>query len=161
MIWPGKRELEERFRCWFLAFLEGAGRLSSSFHSTLLSWRHTGFPVDATQRVAAGERGRLGRWVLVGTEIASQRQIPASLGGRIPADASPFRCQIRRAEFASLERRGERASDRSSRGLPPLFSISVAEPSFAAIIPHAMKPRAIHRLTNLSLRSLRSRHTYS
>ena len=51
VIWPGRRELEERFRRRFLTLLEKAGRLSASFHETLLSWRHSGLSVDASQRV--------------------------------------------------------------------------------------------------------------
>ncbi len=65
-----KRELEEGFRRRFLALLEKAGRLSSSFHATLLSWRHSGFSVDASQRVAAGEDGRLERRARYATRVS-------------------------------------------------------------------------------------------
>ena len=40
---------------------EKAERLSASFHETLLSWRRSGFSVDATQRVGAGEEKRMER----------------------------------------------------------------------------------------------------
>jgi hypothetical protein len=69
VIWPGKREFEEHFRRRFLTLLEKAGRLSSSFHATLLSWRHSGFSVDASQRVAAGEDGRLERLARYATRV--------------------------------------------------------------------------------------------
>ena len=61
VIWPGRRELEERFRRRFLELLRNARRLSASFHETLLSWRRSGFSVDASQRVAVGEAARLRR----------------------------------------------------------------------------------------------------
>ncbi len=70
VIWPGKRELEGVFRRRFLALLEKAGRLSPSFHETLLSWRHSGFSVDASQRVAAGESGRLERLARYATRVS-------------------------------------------------------------------------------------------
>jgi hypothetical protein len=69
VIWPGKRDLEERFRRLFLTLLEKAKRLSTSFHETLLSWRHSGFSVDASQRVPAGERGRLERLARYATRV--------------------------------------------------------------------------------------------
>ena len=70
VIWPGKRDLEERFRRNFLTLLEKAKRLSSSFHERLLSWRHSGFSVDASQRVAAGEQARLERLARYATRVA-------------------------------------------------------------------------------------------
>ena len=90
VIWPGKRELEEGFRRRFLTLLEKAGRLSSSFHTTLLSWSHSGFSVDASQRVAAGEDVRLERLARYATRV------PLAMGalrdrqdGRIEIDTPP------------------------------------------------------------------------
>ncbi|MEN8151832.1 MAG: transposase [Planctomycetota bacterium] len=90
VIWPGKRDLEERFRRLFLARLEKAKRLSASFHETLLSWRHSGFSVDASQRVAAGEHGRLERLARYATRVAlgvgAVRERP---DGRIEIETPP------------------------------------------------------------------------
>ena len=90
VIWPGKRELEERFRRLFLALLEKAGRLSASFHETLLSWRHSGFSVDASQRVAAGEDARLERLSRYATRVplavGAVRDRP---GGKVEIDTPP------------------------------------------------------------------------
>ena len=69
VIWPGRRELEERFRRRFLALLRQAHRLSASFHETLLSWRRSGFSVEASQRVAVGETERLRRLARYATRV--------------------------------------------------------------------------------------------
>ena len=90
VIWPRKRELEERFRCRFLTLLEKAGRLSPSFHATLLSWRHSGFSVDASQRVPAGEDVRLERLARYATRVSlAVGAVRDRQDGRIEIDTPP------------------------------------------------------------------------
>ena len=90
VIWPGKRELAEGFRRRFLARLEKAGRLSPSFHATLLSWRHSGFSVDASQRVAAGEDVRLERLARYATRVPlAMGSVRERAGGKIAIDTPP------------------------------------------------------------------------
>ena len=90
VVWPGKRDLEGRFRRRFLNLLRRAERLSASFHDTLLSWRRSGFSVDATQRVGAGEEKRMERLACYTTRApvaaGAVRERP---DGRIEIDTPP------------------------------------------------------------------------
>ena len=67
-----------------------AERLSASFHETLLSWRRSGFSVDATQRVGTGEEKRLERLARYATRAplasGAVRERP---DGQIEVDTPP------------------------------------------------------------------------
>ncbi len=90
VIWPGKRDLEERFRRRFLDLLRRAKRLSASFHETLLSWRKSGFSVDATQRVGAGEGKRVERLARYVTRAPlASGVVRERSDGRIEIDTPP------------------------------------------------------------------------
>ena len=90
VVWPGKRDLEERFRRRFLNLLEKAERLSASFHETLLSWRRSGFSVDATQRVGAGEEKRMERLARYATRAPLAAGVVRERpDGRIEIDTPP------------------------------------------------------------------------
>jgi len=90
VIWPGKRELEEGFRRRFLTLLEKAGRLSASFHETLLSWRRSGFSVDASQRVGVGEEARLERLARYATRVPlAVGTIRDRPGGQVEIETPP------------------------------------------------------------------------
>ena len=69
VIWPPEEALEESFRRRFLRALERAERLRPETRARLLSWRHSGFSVRATQRVASTERGRLARLARYATRV--------------------------------------------------------------------------------------------
>ncbi len=69
VIWPPEEALEESFRRRFLRALERAQRLRPETRARLLSWRHSGFSVKATQRVASTERGRLARLARYATRV--------------------------------------------------------------------------------------------
>ena len=69
MIWPPEDVLEDSFRRRFLRALERAQRLRPETRARLLSWRHSGFSVKATQRVASTERGRLARLARYATRV--------------------------------------------------------------------------------------------
>jgi hypothetical protein len=70
VIWPTANDLEERFRDLFLEGLRRAERLSEAFEEALLSWPHSGFSVNASQRVAVGEGERLERLARYVTRVA-------------------------------------------------------------------------------------------
>jgi len=90
VIWPGNRDLEERFRRRFLEHLRRAKRLSASFHETLRSWRHSGFSVDASQRVGAGEEARLERLARYTTRATlAVGAVREQADGRIAIDTPP------------------------------------------------------------------------
>ncbi len=69
VIWPPEEVLEDAFRRRFLRALERAERLRPETRARLLSWRHSGFSVKATQRVASTERGRLARLARYATRV--------------------------------------------------------------------------------------------
>jgi len=90
VIWPGKHDLEERFRRRFLVLLRRAKRLSASFHERLLSWRRSGFSIDSSQRVGAGEEARLERLVRYATRVAlAVGAVRERADGRIEVETPP------------------------------------------------------------------------
>ena len=73
MIWPPEEALEASFQRRFLRALERAGRLRPETRARFLAWRHSGFSVKATQRVASTERGRLARLARYATRVVVAR----------------------------------------------------------------------------------------
>ena len=90
VIWPEEAQLEERFRRRFLLLLERAGRLRSETRERFLAWRHSGFSVQTTQRLAATERKRLERLARYATRVVlAVGAVKLLDGGRVRVETGP------------------------------------------------------------------------
>jgi len=90
VIWPEEADLEERFRRRFLRLLERAGRIRPETRERFLAWRHSGFSVKTTQRLAADERGSLERLARYATRVVLPVGAVELLdGGRVRVETAP------------------------------------------------------------------------
>ncbi len=90
VIWPEEAELEERFRRRFLLLLERAGRLRPETRERFLAWRHSGFSVKTTRRLAADEREPLERLARYATRVVLPVGAVELLeGGRVRVETAP------------------------------------------------------------------------
>jgi len=90
VIWPEAKELEEAFRRRFIERLEEAERLRPETRERFLSWKHSGFSVDATQRLAAGERERAERLARYATRVVlATGKVERLAGGRVRIQTPP------------------------------------------------------------------------
>ncbi len=102
-IWPPEEALEESFRRRFLRALERAQRLRPETRARLLSWRHSGFSVKATQRVASTERGRLAPGALRDARGGGGlRRLPAT--SRLPSGGVGAGCMPARIQRIGVSR---------------------------------------------------------
>jgi hypothetical protein len=90
VIWPEAKVLEEAFRRRFLQRLEEAERLRPETRERFLSWEHSGFSVEATQRLAAGERERAERLARYATRVVvATGKVKRLAGGRVRIETPP------------------------------------------------------------------------
>jgi hypothetical protein len=90
VIWPESEVLAEAFRRRFLEALEEAGRLRPETRERFLSWRHSGFSVEATQRLGAGERERAERLARYATRVVvATGRVRRLEGGRVRIETPP------------------------------------------------------------------------
>jgi hypothetical protein len=90
VIWPEAKVLEEAFRRRFLERLEEAERLRPETRARFLSWKHSGFSVEATQRLGAGERERAERLARYATRVVlATGKVKRLAGGRVRIETPP------------------------------------------------------------------------
>ncbi len=90
VIWPTPARLEMRFRRRFLGALVEAGRLRAETRARFLAWSRSGFSVDATHRVAAGERERAERLARYATRVVlATGKVRRLEGGRVRVETPP------------------------------------------------------------------------
>jgi len=90
VIWPEEADLEERFRRRFLLLLERADRIRPETRERFLAWRHSGFSVKTTRRLAADEREPLDRLARYATRVVLPVGAVELLeGGRVWVETAP------------------------------------------------------------------------
>ncbi len=90
MTWPTPARLEMRFRRRFLGALVEGGRLRAETRARFLAWSRSGFSVDATHRVAAGERERAERLARYATRVVlATGKVRRLEGGRVRVETPP------------------------------------------------------------------------
>ena len=117
MTWPTPARLEMRFRRRFLGALVEGGRLRAETRARFLAWSRSGFSVDATHRVAAGDRERAERLARYATRVVlATGKVRRLEGARVRVEPPPTRGRVGRGSSWTSSSLSTRCASRCRPG---------------------------------------------